>query len=38
MARKHFEEYYDKIKKQYFQLVETIEETTKVVTEKAIDP
>lgn len=38
MARKDFESYYEKIKKQYFQLVNTIEETNALVQEKAVDP
>ena len=38
MARKHFEEYYGKIKNQYFQLVDTLEEAGKLVAENMADP
>ena len=38
MARRDFEEYYDKIKRQYFQLIETLKEADRLVTEKMADP
>lgn len=38
MARKHFEEYYDKIKKQYFQLLDTLKEADELVTKNLADP
>ena len=38
MARKHFEEYYGKIKKQYFQLLETLKEADELVTKNMADP
>ena len=38
MARKDFELYYDKIRRQYFQLLESLKEADRLTNEKIVDP
>ena len=38
MARKHFEEYYSKIKNQYFDLLNTLKEADDLVNKNMADP
>lgn len=38
MARKDFEQYYNKIRNQYFQLVDALEEAGKLTAQNLVDP